>query len=350
MIAACVSGCGYIYGDNGLIKSQEYDYLQAKETKDLEVPEPLVHKNKSNYTVVPLIGNTAKDALSGKQLSQAAPIQLLAVLDNTRVDKTSATPAVYVMDNVDFIWQTVTKFFQKYEIKVEKQDSQKRLLVTDWIPIEEGGIWLGLDGSDELDLERAKYTVSISDSNLPGEYRLAIERTQSENRDDEDSPWRNHAITWRESADMMNLVLSYYDTRIREQESARQLKIMAGFKVELGQNQAQEAALLTDADQKVVWEKIPRVMREIGMVILEKDDRQKTYFMEFKAQEEGFFASLFDSEKIVNLFNDGAYQVTLGEVGDRRSLTFRDGQGDVIESSVLVAAFPELSRLFGDRR
>ncbi len=345
-----VSGCGYIYGDNGLIKSQEYDYLHAKETNELEVPEPLVHKNKSNYTVVPQIGSATKDNASGKQLSQAAPIQLLAVLDNTRVDKKSEVPAVYIMDNIDFIWQTITKFFKKHEIRVEKQDNQKHRLVTDWIPIEEGGIWLGLDGTDEPDLERAKYAVSISDSNLPGEYRLVIERIQSEVREDNDLPWQAGAITWQESADMMNLVLSHYDTRIREQEAARQLKIMAGFKVELGQNQSQEAALLTDAEQKIVWEKIPRVMREIGMVILEKDDKQKTYFMEYKGEEEGFFASLFDSKKTQKLFQEGAYQITVGDLGNRRTITLRDGQGDPIEASVLVAAFPELSRLFGDRR
>ncbi len=345
-----VSGCGYIYGDNGLIKSQEYDYLHAKETKELEVPTPLVHKNKSNYTVVPQIGASAQNNQSGKQLSQAAPIQLLAVLDNTRVDKKSEIPAVLIIDNVDFIWQTVTKFFQKHEVKVEKQDGQDRWLVTEWIPIEAGGIWLGLDGSDEPNLERAKYKVSISDSNLPGEYRLVIERIQSEIRTDNDLPWQPHTISWQESADMMNLVLSHYDTRIREQEAARQLKIMAGFKVELGQNQSQEAALLTDAEQKLVWEKIPRVMREIGMVILEKDDKQKTYFMEYKGKEEGFFASLFDSTETKELFQEGAYQVTVGDLGNRRTITFRDGQGDAVEASLLVAAFPELSRLFGDRR
>lgn len=345
-----VGGCGYIYGDNGLIKSQEYDYLRAKEAKELEVPEPLVHKNKSNYTVVPKIGQSANNAASGKQLSQAAPIQLLAVLDNTRVDKKSDVPAVFIMDNNDFIWQTVTKFFKKHEIKVEKQDNQKHRLVTDWIPIEEGGIWLGLDGTEEPDLQRAKYAVSISDSSLPGEYRLVVERVQSEVREDNDLPWQAHTVSWQESADMMNLVLSHYDTRIREQEAARQLKIMAGFKVELGQNQAQETALLTDAEQKIVWEKIPRVMREIGMVIIEKDDKQKTYFMEYKGKEEGFFASLFESNDTKELFQEGAYQITVGDLGDRRTITLRDGQGDAIEASIIVAAFPELSRLFGDRR
>jgi outer membrane protein assembly factor BamC len=347
---ALISGCGYIYGDNGLIKSQEFDYLRAEETKELDMPEPLVHKNKTNYTVVPQIGEKAKNAPRGKQLGQKAPIQLLAVLDNTRVDKKSELPAVFIMDNRDFIWQTAIKFFEKHQIKLDKADKQQQVIVTDWIPIEEGGIWLGLNGTDEPDLERAKYRVSISDSDLRGEFRLVVERTHSEQRVDDDAAWQQSAVSWQESADMMNLLLSHYDTRIREQEAARQLEIMAGFKVELGQNKASEPALLTEADEKLVWEKIPRVMREIGLVILEKDEKQKTYFMEYKSKEKGFFASLFDSKEKVKLFQEGAYQITLGSLGNRRTLTFRDGQGEALEASKLVAIFPELSRLFGDRR
>jgi len=345
-----LTACGYIYGDNGLIKSQEYDYLAAKQTKELSIPDPLIHKSKSDYTVVPKIGEKATNSPTGKSLAQAAPIQLLAVLDNTRVDKKADVPTVLVMDSVDFIWQTVTQFFEKYEIQSEVIDQENYLLETRWVPIEKGGIWLGIEGSEEPDLERAKYRVSITDSNLPGEHRLVVERMASEIREDDDLDWQSQYISWRDSADMMNLVLSHYDTRLRIQEAAHQLKIMAGFNVQLGQNESEEAALITDADETLVWEKIPRVMREIGMTILERDDKQKTYFMEYKAEEEGFFASLFDDESTSGLFEEGAYQISLGKSGEQRSMTLRDGQGVALEASKLVSLFPELSRLFGDRR
>ncbi|MBV1909698.1 MAG: outer membrane protein assembly factor BamC [Kangiellaceae bacterium] len=350
VISSALSACGYIYGDNGLIKSQEYDYLTAKQTKELKIPDTLSHKDKANFTVVPKIGQKAENQPQGKDLTQEAPIQLLAVLDNTRVDKQSDIPAVLVMDNADFVWQTITKFLENNKIKVSSIDETERKITTAWIPIEEGGIWLGIEGDEKAELERGKYQIIIGESNLPGEYRLSVARIESQQREDDDEQWSERRISWQESADMMNLILSYYDTRIRVQEATHQLKIMAGFKVELGQNEQSEAALLTAAEETLVWEKIPRVMRELGMAIMEKDLKQKTYFMEFKAEEEGFFASLFSNDVDNSLFEDGSYQVTVGEVGQQRTLTLKNGEGEAVDATKLVALFPELSRLFGDRR
>ena len=344
-----MSACGYIYGDNGLIKSQEYDYLQAKQTKELSIPENLEHKNKANFTVVPKVGQKASQQPVGKDLAQVAPIQLLAVLDNTRVDKKSSIPAVFIMDEREFIWKSVELFLENNQIKIDTKNDQN--IITDWIAIDEDGIWLGLDGSDEIDLIRAKFKISVEAGNLPGEHKLTVQRSESEIREDDDLPWNKNNITWQESADMMNMVLSFYDTQVKRKEAEHQQKIMAGFKVELGQNSDGEASLLTNADETIVWQKIPRVMRELGMTIIERDLTQKIHFMEYKTEEEGFFASLFESSSDVDgLFEDGAYQIVISENGSQRAITLKDGQGVALEASKLVSLFPELSRLFGDRR
>lgn len=342
-----MTSCGYIYGDNGLIKSQEYDYLKARQVDDLNIPRNLKHKSKADFTVVPAVGQKGLTQPMGKDLQQAAPIQLLAVLDNTRLDKKSDIPSVYIIDDIDFVWQTVELFFKNHEIKVVQKEKE---LETNWIQIEEGGIWLGIDGTEEPDEERAKYQVSLSKGELLGEHKLVVKRSKSEKRDDEDKGWLEQRVGWQDSADMMNLILSFYDTRLREQEAVHQQKIMAGFKVELGQNKEGDAALIASENEKVIWEKIPRVMREIGMTILEKDIKQKTYFMEYKAKEVGFFASLFEASEATSLLEEGAYQLSVSKLGEQHALTFRDGQGLALSASKMVQLFPELSRLFGDRR
>lgn len=345
-----LSACGFIYGDDGLIKSQKYDYVTAKQSKELTIPGTLKHDGKVDFTVVPQIGEKAKLQVVGKKLVQSAPTQLLAVLDNTRVDKKSKIPSVLIIDESSFIWATVMEFLDENKIPAQESESADETFVSKWIAIEEGGIWLGVDGSEEPDLIRAKYKVSLSKGEIRGEQRLTVERIKSQVREDDYQPWTEGHITWQESADMMNLLLSYYDGKIRIKQAKRQSEIMAGFKVELGQDSEGNASLLTDASDKLVWDKIPKVMRELGFQIIDTDIRQKTYFLEYKEEEEGFFASLFDEEKQQKLFEEGAYQITTGENGDRRSLTLKDGEGQALEANVLVKLYPELSRLFGDRR
>jgi len=351
VLTLLVSGCGYIYGENGLIKSQKYDYVKAKQTKDLEIPAPLSHKDKADYTVLPNIGEQAKKGVYGKQLDQNAPIQLLAVLENTRVDRKSELPAILILDEMSFIWQTVNSFFKQHNITASTQDNTNKVLVSDWMPIDEGGVWLGLDGSDDIELIRAKYKISVAKGEIKGEQLLTVHRIASQVRGDEDEAWQNVPISWQESADMMNLILSHYDTQIRIKRARHQQQVLAGFKVELGQDADQNAALLTEAKETLVWEKTPKVMRELGFIIIDRDMRQKTYFMEYHPEEEGFFASLFGSENIAKLpLEEGSFQVSVGKNGDLSSITLKDGQGVALEANLLVKLFPELSRLFGDRR
>jgi outer membrane protein assembly factor BamC len=350
LLTFLVSGCGYIYGEDGLIKSRKYDYIEAKQSRTLKIPPSLTHKDKADFTHLPNIGEQGQKGLYGKQLGQAAPIQLLAVMENTRVDKTSVAPAVLVIDRLEFLWQTATKFLEEHNLATSILDKENRVIISRWLAIEEGGIWLGLDGSEEPDLIRAKYKISIVQGEIKGEHKLTVEQIASQVRLDDDEDWSDKRVTWQESADMMNLLLSYYDTRIRHQEARHQQQVMAGFKVELGQDAEGSAALLTSAKETLVWEKIPKVMRELSFTIIDKDTRQKTYFMEYHAPEQGFFASLFDGDTVQLPLEEGAFQMTVGESGELRSITFKDAQGIGIEADILVKLYPELSRLFGDRR
>lgn len=351
LLTLVISGCGYIYGDSGLIKSQKYDYVNARQTKALEIPANLSHKDKADYTLVPNIGETAKTGVYGKQLGQDAPIQLLAVLENTRVDRKSQLPVVLILDEMSFVWQTVNSFLQEHSIGTSINDEEQKLIVSKWLPIEKGGVWLGLDGSDDIDLIRAKYKISVTPGEIKGEQKLTVQRIKSQSREDDDKAWQDSPISWQESADMMNLILSYYDTQIRLKQARHQQQVLAGFKVELGQDAEKNAALLTSAKETLVWEKTPKVMRELGFTIIDRDLRQKTYFMEYHPPEQGFFASLFGDENAVKLpLEEGSFQVTVGENGSQRSVTLKDGQGTSLEANVMVKLFPDLSRLFGDRR
>lgn len=350
MSTLVVSGCGYIYGDDGLIKSQRYEYINAKQSRELKMPPNLSHKDKADYTLLPNIGKQGKKGAYGKNLGQAAPTQLLAVLENSRVDRKSEQPAVLIIDRLEFLWQTATKFFETHNIGTSIQDRQNRVLISQWMAIDEGGIWLGLDGSEEPDLIRAKYKISIEKGEIKGEQKLIVERIASQAREDDDQAWTDKPVSWQESADMMNLLLSYYDTRLRIQEARHEQQVMVGFKVELGQDAGGSAALLTEANEALVWEKIPKVMRELGFTIIDKDTRQKTYFMEYQIPKEGFFASLFESEATHLPLEEGAFQMTVGEIGSQRTITFKNGEGVAVKAELLVKLYPEFSRLFGDRR
>ncbi len=350
LVAMLISSCGYIYGDDGLIKSKKFDYVNSKKSKDLKTPDDLTHKGQSNYAITPPIATKQKKYVVGQKLSHFAPTQLLAVMENTRVDRTSKQPAVLIVDKKETLWKTSVDFLEKHNFKNTTYNQKEGVITTDWIAIKEGGIWLGLDGLDDVELNRAKFKITISKGEIKDEHRLMAVRFDSQSRLDDDEPWSSQTVLWRDSADFLNLLLSHYDRQIRLQEAEHQSQVMAGFKVTLGTDAKGNPALLTNAKENLIWEKIPKVVIELGFKLIDKDVQQKIYFMEYEPIENGFFASLFDSSNSDFVLQEGAYQLNVAEKGAQYSITLKDQEGVGLDAELMVKLFPAFSRLFGDRR
>ncbi|WP_196137678.1 outer membrane protein assembly factor BamC [Aliikangiella sp. G2MR2-5] len=345
-----VSGCSYIYSEDGLVKDRTYEYLDAKQSKELIIPNDLKQENKVNFAQVPAIGDKAKGAPVGKDLSTNAPVQILAVIENTRQDKTGDNPAVFVNDDAAFVWQSITSLMEEYEISPVISDESRHYLDTGWVAQDERGVWLGLEPQDDIDEFKSRYVFTFGEGTLPGEIRVEVERVGAQKFDDESDSWKDTPSFWQDSAEMLNLFIAHYDKRVGEREKHNRERVIAGMKMELSKDVEGNPAFVTKANIEDVWSKTPRVMRSLNFEVKDKDRRLMTYYMEFEAEEPGFFASLFDEDKPKFELEDGSYQVTLSSVGDMTALVLKDAQGVPLEASLVTKLYPAISKQFGTRR
>ncbi|WP_168204312.1 outer membrane protein assembly factor BamC [Aliikangiella coralliicola] len=350
ILSAGLSACSYIYGEDGLIKDRTYDYLEAKQTKELVVPQELKQKARVDYTQVPAIGEKAKQADIGKSVRYAAPVQILAVLDNIREDKKAPNPAVFVQENIDILWQITVDLFVNNEINPTVVDKSQYFLNTGWVALDERGVWLGIESDEESDEFRAEFQVKIKPGVIRGENRIEVVRSKAQKYNDDSEQWENVPSFWQDSAEMLNLIISNYDKKVTEMEREKRGRAIAGFKVELAKDADNNAALVTATNREIVWEKLPRVLESVNFQVNDKDRRLMTYFVKYEVEEPGFFASLFNDEPEALPIEPGDYQVSLTDVGELTAVTFKDGQGAPLESSAMVKLFPILNKLFGDKR
>ncbi len=345
-----LSACSIFYSEDGLVKDNSFEYIKADQTKTLEIPEPLKHKNNIDYTAVPAIGEKAKSAPIGKDLKVVAPIQILAVLDNVRSNKESENPAIFITEDANFVWQTIIDMFKNSEIALQLADKANYVLETDWVALDKRGIWLGLAGADEVDDFRAKYRIKLTEGVLKGEKQIEVERIAAESFNDDTDKWESYPSFWQDSAEMLNLIISSYDKAVIERDRKAKSSVIAGFKVKMAKDDDDNAALVTSADMELVWDKLPKVLEALNFDINDRDRRLMTYFVAYEFEEPGFFASLFDSEEKPLPLETGDYQVTLRQLGELTAIVFRDGQGAPLTSDTMVKLYPDLNKLFGDKR
>lgn len=350
LLCPLVAACSWLYGEDGLVKDSTYDYIDARSTKDIEIPGELNQKKKANYTPVPAIGEKAKQAPFGKDIKVSAPVQILAVLDNIRVDKKAENPTVYILDDSDFLWDSLLEIFAENEATIVTADKEKQVIETDWLAVDERGVWLGVAGSDDIDEFRAKYRVQFGEGVLRGEQRVEVSRFAAEKLDDDTDQWKAVPSFWQDSADMLNLLISSYDKKAVSRDQAKRAAMVAGFKVQMAKDEDDAAALVTDAEQEHVWEKLPKVLEALDFEVNDRDRSLMTYFVSYQREEQGFFASLFSEEKELLPIDAGDYQVTLRLFGERTAIVFRDEQGEPLNAQTLAKLYPTLSKLFGDNR
>lgn len=345
-----VSGCSYIYGEDGFIKDNTYAYLEAKQTKDIVIPDSLKQEEKVDYTPIPAIGSKAKQAEVGTKVKVNAPVQILAVLDNVRVNKQAQNPTVYILEDEEFLWNSVVDLFDTNEIQLDINDSQNRVLQTDWIAIDQRGVWLGLAGREDIDEFRAKFKVTFDKGILKGEKQVQVERVMAQKLNEETEQWESYPSFWQDSAEMLNMLISHYDKTATVRDKEIRAQNLAGFKVQLARDEDDNAALVTNAKLEHVWEKLPKVLDEADFDVGDRDRRLMTYFVQYEFEESGFFASLFESDKEPLPLESGDYQVTLRQLGERTAIVFRDGAGVPLNSTTMTKLFPTLSKLFGTKR
>lgn len=345
-----LSACSYFYSEEGLIKDTSYDYLNARQTKGLEIPAPLVQEDKANYALVPRIGEKANKTQLSKNMKFSAPVQVLAVLDNVRLDKRASSPAVFIQEKKEFIWMSLLDLFQSNEITPAIIDRDSYYMNTGWMAVDERGVWLGVEGREEVDEFRAKYDIQIKPGNRNGDARLEVSRVRAQKINDDTDDWEDVPSYWQDSAEMLNLIISHYDEKVSERDREIRSRTVAGFDVELGTDSENNSALIASADKEKVWENLPKVLEAVNLMISDKDRRLMTYFLKYEKAEQGFFASLFSSETAELPIEEGNYQVSLSDNGELTAITFKDAQGAPLDSSQLVKLYPILTKLFGNRR
>ncbi len=349
-VALTLAGCSSLYGEDGLVKDTSQEYLAASQTKDIEMPAGLSHKTKVDYAPVPQIGSKAQKAPIGSEIGFVAPTQILAVLDNVRVNKQAENPTVYIIEDSSFLLNSIISLFEEKEIRLAKKDLSQNIIETEWVSLDERGVWLGMAGEEDLEDFRAKFRVTMESGVLNGEKQLTVERFDAQKYNDDTDKWQAIPSFWEDSAQMLNMVISNYDKVASERDKELRTKNLAGFKVRLAKDEDDNAALVTEVDIDQAWSKVPEVLKTLNFDVNDRDRRLMTYFVKYENEEPGFFASLFDSDKKALPLESGEYQVTVRQLGELTAIIFRDGQGAPLSSEIMVKLYPELSKSFGANR
>ncbi len=352
--AGLLSGCSWFYGEDGLVRDTEYDYVQARQGADLKVPAEYQRFRTSNEFVVPQVAPKVAEAPVGTSLDVNPPALVLSTGDGVFAQQDAVVPSAVIVGDETLLWDRLGRFFSESNIAIKERQQEQGKLVTDWVQTEEAGWWDRWMSSSDAHAWRWKYRFSVEPGERPNERLVSVQALNAETLDG-DGNWQAASADRRHSVDMLNRFLGFYDTELNRAARERVMASRAGIKLDLWQDEQGVPALLARSGLDNTWESTPDVLGTLGFQLEDKDTTKRLYYFKLEDGEKGFWDKLAfwsdDGEQEIRVeLEKGEYLVQLAPVGENTSLVISRADGEPLSSEVLARLYPTLAEAFQERR
>ena len=135
LLVSVSTGCGYLFGDEGMFRDKSQDYKKAREVASIRVPEGEDSSSIGEMYPIPPITDTI--LLSGK-FEVPRPTALLAGIENEQVRIQSLGDESWALVNnaPGQVWPQIRAFLSVSEIAVARVDARSGLIESAWVTLE----------------------------------------------------------------------------------------------------------------------------------------------------------------------------------------------------------------------
>jgi len=209
-----LSGCSYLFGNEGRFRERAMDYQKAESIPPLTVPSGMESRPLSQRYPIPSAGK-AEFYVPAASDEIPKPQALVGVNEDAGIElRADGDRHWLVVDQpVERLWPQAKNFLSSNGLTLDQENVAAGVLETRWLKprIKEGeepGFWASLFGFSDEDLrERIRFT--LSDISEQGKTVITIDHVQTRKGDDALPQAEN--VEWPEQPENPELVLALYN-------------------------------------------------------------------------------------------------------------------------------------------
>ena len=135
-VSISLSGCGIFFGDEGVFRNREYDYLKSDNVPPLAVPEGLSKEALGELYPIPPISaaDFGYDANATEyDVPRPMPLSANMLQDNVKIQRVGENAWILVNVAPGELWPRVRNFLNANELAVSRADLKQGVIETDWL-------------------------------------------------------------------------------------------------------------------------------------------------------------------------------------------------------------------------
>jgi outer membrane protein assembly factor BamC len=135
LLSSLITGCGLLFGDNGLFPDNSENYKKAKEVPTIQVPEGQDSSSIGEIYPVPPITDTI---LLAGEFEVPRPVRLLAGAEDEQVRIQTLDEENWALVNTapGQVWPQIRAFLSVSQIAVARVDARSGLIESAWVTLE----------------------------------------------------------------------------------------------------------------------------------------------------------------------------------------------------------------------
>ncbi|XOV78209.1 MAG: outer membrane protein assembly factor BamC [Aestuariibacter sp.] len=339
-----LSGCS-LFSDDKAEVSARYAYVETTQQAGIKLPDGADSPQYSDEFRVPELGGKAPRNALGENLDIVSPRLVLPVVTGSRV-VAGSREAVVEFDQVDdsqpldvTIWNSLIGFLDDRGIGVVDFDNEQQALKTDWMIIEpeDDSPWYSWNTTERSVGQRFEFRLDVKPHGRSASLFVDLVdylETVDENVKAEISS----AEERRNEIDILNNVISHYESLLRIADARRLKQIQTGVAMQMGFNANGDAAFIVESNYDVAWPRMLLVLRKLGFNVKDLDKSTGLIFVSYAGSDEGWWSGLFGGKEELRI-DKTDYRIFASPQGDVTSVTWKDAENNVLTAKTITEIF-----------
>lgn len=352
-LVVALGGCS-LFDDEQADVSTRYQYIKSTQQAPLKLPENAESPRYTDEYRVPDLGGNAQRTEFGEVLDISSPSLVLPVVSGSRV-VAGTREAVVQFDQVDdsqpldvAIWNSLINYLDDRGIGVVDFDNDNQTLKTDWMIIEpeDDSPWYSWSKTERSIGQRFEFKLDVKPHGRSAELYVNLV-DYLETIEDEVKAEISDAQTRRNEVDILNSVISHYETQLRIADARRLKQIQTGVDMQLGFNANGDSAYIVDANYDVAWPRLLLVLRKLGFNVKDLDKSTGLIFVSYAGTDDGWWSGLFGGKDELPIEKKD-YRIIASPQGGVTSVTWKDAENSLLSAKTITEIFDPFAAVMAE--
>ena len=280
-----VTGCGYIFGDQGVFRDRSEDYKKAPQTPPVTMPAGMDSAPLRDIYVIPLVDD--KYLAQGEfEVPRPAPLTSGAGRETVKIQKLGDESWILVGVAPGQVWPQVRNFMSASGMQIARADARAGIMESNWLTVE----GQSLDSRFRFRMEQG---VQRGTSELH-----VLQMTQGAST----AEWPGKSDDPVQGAEMLQAIAQFLADSAESAPVSMiaEQGISAGGKISLQEAPEGYAYLRLELPFDRAWAATGRALQKASFEITDKDRSSGVYYVKYQSDgeedEQGWWSKLWKSK------------------------------------------------------